>query len=96
MNQVIFEIEAIIEEAECMKNAYFFHSPSSASSRRWYEKQHSHGMVKWEEGGHRYSAKYTVSCSCANIYAYGEYTRDGKKTTLVAIRNSLKRLKAAA
>lgn len=93
MENIIAKIAAIINEAETMKRAYFFKSPTSAGGRRSYEKYHSHDMVEWEEGGHTYSARYTVSCSCANVYARGEYTRDGKPTTLTAIKNSYNRLK---
>lgn len=94
MKNTIAAISAIIAEAETMKNAYFFTPPTSASGRRSYEKYHSHELVEWEEGGHSYSAQYTVDCSCKNVYASGSYTKDGKKTTLTAIRNSLKRLEA--
>lgn len=89
-------IAAIIAEAEAMRGAYFYQPPGSAGMRRWYEKQHSHALVEWSEGGHSYTASYTVSCSCRNVYANGEYTRDGRKTTLTAVRNSYLRLKAAA
>lgn len=89
---MINQITAIIAEAEAMKNAYFFTPPTSAGSRRSYEKRHSHPMIEWTEGGHTYTAQFTVSCSCKNIYTHSEYTKDGKKTTLTAIRNSLKRL----
>lgn len=95
MTTLINNIEAIVTEAENMRNAYFFTSPKSASSRRWYEKEHSHEEITWEENGHSYTAEYRVSCSCANVYARGIYSRDGEKTTLTAIKNSLKRLKAA-
>lgn len=84
----------IIREAEAMKNAWFFTPPCHAGSRRSYERYHSHDMVTWTENGHEYTAKFTVNCSCNNVYAYGEYTKDGKKTTLTAIRNSYKRLTA--
>lgn len=94
MKNTISAISAIIAEAEAMKNAYFFSSPASAGFRRSYEKQHSHNLIKWEEGGHLYSAQFTVECSCRCVYASGYYTKDGRKTTLTAIRNSLKRLEA--
>ena len=94
MNNNVNAIKAIIDEATAMRNAYFFHSPINAGSRRSYEKYHSHDMVEWEDNGHTYTAKYTVSCSCANVYAKGEYTKDGKPTTLTAIKASYKRLSA--
>lgn len=92
MKEIVAAVAAIIAEAETMKNAYFFSSPASASSRRSYEKYHSHELVEWEENGHKYTAEYTVSCSCRNVYASGTYTKDGKKTTLTAIKNSYKRM----
>ena len=87
-------IAAIIAEADHMRSAYFFQPPNSASSRRAYEKRHTHEEITWTESGHTYTAAYDVSCSCANVYARGTYTRDGKKTTLTAIRNSYKRMSA--
>lgn len=88
-------LEAIIDEADTMRGAYFFRPPMSASNRRSYEKRHCHDRIEWTEGGHTYSAEYVVSCSCANVYARGTYTRDGKPTTLTAIRNSYNRLAGA-
>lgn len=95
MENIIKALEAIVAEAEAMKGAYFFTPPTCAGARRSYERKHSHELVEWEEGGHSWSAEYTVSCSCKNVYAYPSYTKDGKKTTLVAVRNSLKRMKAS-
>lgn len=93
---LIWKIENIIEESDAQKYAYFKTPPSSASSRRMYERQHSHDKVEWIEGGHTYTAEYSVSCSCKNVYAKGYYSKDGLKTTLTAIKNSLNRLKTMA
>lgn len=96
MNQNVTKaIGKIIEEAEKMRGAYYFIPPQNAGMRRSYEKYHSHERVEWSEGGHEYSAEYTVRCTCSNVYASGEYTKDGKRTTLTAIRNSYNRLLAA-
>lgn len=95
MMETINAVKAIVMEADHMRGAYFFRSPSSAGSRRSYEKYHSHSEVRWVEAGHEYTAEFCVSCSCANVYANGIYTRDGNKTTLTAIKNSLKRMEAA-
>ena len=82
----------IINEAEYMKYSYFWSPKGNASYRRWYESKHSHDVVRWEERGQKYSASFKVSCSCRNIYASGDYYRDGKRTTLTAIRNSYNRM----
>ena len=93
-NETIQAVRAIIAEADRMRNAYFFTPAGNASGRRSYEKYHSHPAVTWTESGHEYTAEYTVSCSCRNVYASGTYTRDGKKTTLTAIKNSLQRMES--
>lgn len=92
MTTTITAIAAIIDLAQEMKNAYFFAVPSNARARRAYEYAHSIPTVEWDEGGHHYTAEYTTSCSCSNVYAKGSYTRDGKPTTLTAIRNSYRRM----
>lgn len=95
-SEIIAAVRAVVESAEKMKNAYFFSPPGSAGSRRSYEKRYSAPRVEWKDGKDEFSAEFTVSCSCSYVYAYGLYTRNGKKTTLTAVRNSLKRLEANA
>lgn len=85
-------IAAIIDLAQEMKSAYFFQPPTTARSRRAYEDAHSIPTVEWDEAGRHYTAEFTTQCSCHNVYAKGRYTRDGKQTTLTAIRNSYRRL----
>ena len=92
MKNIIEQVRAIVAEAENMRNAYFHTPPAAAAGRRRYEEQHSHDRVEWAEGGHSYAAEFFVACSCNNVYARGAYEKDGKKTTLTAIRNSLERL----
>lgn len=92
--EIISNINRIIATAEGFKNAYFWSPPGSASGRRSYERKHSIPEVSWNDGKHKYTARYDVTCSCHNIYAKGTYTRDGNKTTLTAIKNSLKRLES--
>ena len=89
---IIGSVRAIVNEADRMRNAYFFQSTQSAGARRSYEKYHSHDSVEWTENGHTFTAKYTVTCRCSNVYAAGEYTKDGKRTTLTDIKNSLARM----
>ena len=95
MKNTINQIKSIIEVAEKMKKSYFFQSPNSANSRRSYEKYYSRDIVAWKDGNDCYTAAYSVSCSCKNVYTHGIYTKNGKKTTLTAIKNSLKRLESA-
>ena len=95
MENTINQIKSIIDVAEKMRNAYFFKSPDTAGFRRSYERKYSRPEITWNDGKDIYTAAYSVSCSCRNVYAYGTYTKNGKKTTLTAIKNSLKRLESA-
>ena len=47
----------------------------------------------WEENGNVYTAEFITECSSRHVYAKGYYTKNGKETTLKAIKNSLNRLK---
>lgn len=89
---ILTKIRAILDEAAQMKNAYFFRPLPTAHQRRSYERQHSHDVVTWTDGGHTYSASYNVVCTCSSIRAGGTYYRDGKPTTLTAIKNSYTRM----
>lgn len=95
INTLIAKIETIVNRAHDFRKAYFFTPPSSAYARRQYERANSCPVTEWEEGGHTYTAAFSVSCSCSYVYARGVYTRDGHNTTLTAIKNSLERLKKA-
>lgn len=93
LNETVVKLENLISTAEKYKNAWFFKPAEHASARRYEEKKGTVDYFEWEEGGHAYSGEYNVSCSCKNVYAYGSYHKDGKKTTLLAVKNSYKRLK---
>ena len=92
---LIENVKSIITIAEKMRCSYFFDSPGEWNACRQYEIENSFPEVKWFEGGHEYSAEYRVRCSLNNVYARGYYSKDGKKTNLKTIRNSLIRLEAA-
>lgn len=92
---LIADIENIIVLAEKMRRAYFYTPDSRAVCRRYYEEKHSTDKVEWEEGGCVFAAQFITECSCKHVYAKGCYTRNGERTTLTAIKNSLKRLKEA-
>ena len=92
-NNIICAIHDIITQAEKFRHSYFFASPGNASSRRSYEKYNSRDEIQWNDGKDIFTAKFDVSCSCNNVYATGYYTRNGKRTTLTAIKNSYNRMK---
>ena len=82
----------LVEIAEEMTGAFWLNPPTNAGARRSYEKRHTVDWIEWEEGGNEYRARYTVNCSCSNVYAKGDYFKNGHKTTLTAIRNSYIRM----
>lgn len=94
-SDIVATVAAIVETAERFRSAYLWTPPKYASGRRYMERQNTYREVEWIEGGRAYTARYDVSCSCNNVYASGTYTRDGEVTNLTAIRNSLKRMRAA-
>ena len=89
---LITALEQILESSERHKNAYFMRAIPYANARRAYERKWSVPSVAWTEGGHSYTAAYTVTCTCTTIRACGHYTRDGEDTTLTAVRNSYNRM----
>lgn len=93
LDALLAQLETLFEKADKFRGAYFFSPPGSASGRRSYEEYHSIAEFKFEESGNIYTCEFRVDCSCKNVYAKGIYTKNGKKTTLTAIKNAYKRLK---
>lgn len=90
--ETIENLRLLVRIADHYRYAFYMTPPSYAAGRRCEEKRGTISEFAWTEGGHRFTASYKVTCSCAYVYAHGYYTRDGKKTNLTAIKNSLKRL----
>lgn len=86
------QIADIIAQAEKFRNTYFFTPPGSAGMRRSYERYNSRSEITWQDGKDTFTAAFDVSCSCRNVYAKGRYTRNGRPTTLTAIKNSCRRM----
>lgn len=93
--ETINAVQAIIDDAEYFKNSYFWTPGGNSSSRKSYDRKHSHDTVTWTENGHDYSACFSVRSSYANYRVSSEYYKDGQKTNLKAIRYSLDRMKKA-
>ena len=87
-------LKKLVATADRYRYAFYMNPSSSAAGRRMEEKRGTIPEFAWTEGGRKYTASYKVTCSCAHVYASGYYTRDGKKTNLTAVKNSLARLEA--
>lgn len=92
--EIITQILDIINQVEKFKNVYFWQPEDTAGGRRSMEKRESRPEVAWVDGKDTFTAEFVVSCTCSHTEARGIYTRNGKRTTLTAVRNSLKRLEA--
>ena len=90
--KTVSDVKDIFAQSEKFRNVYFWKPEASAGLRRSMERRESRPIVEWDEGGHHYTAQFDVSCTCSHTEAKARYTKDGKWTTAVAIRNSLKRM----
>ena len=75
--ELLEKIEDAISFHEKFKNAYFFEPPSSASSRRSYEK-HNQRDIKFIYDGKEYRYGGCARCSCKNVYYSGFFTVDNE------------------
>ena len=92
--EIVAQILDIIRQAEKFQNVYFWKPEGTAGGRRSMEKRESRPEITWIDGKDTFTAEFVVSCTCSHTEARGIYTRNGKRTTLTAVRNSLKRLEA--
>ncbi|MBE5817928.1 MAG: hypothetical protein E7312_02625 [Clostridiales bacterium] len=90
--ELIEKLNNLVDIADYMKNSYFFSPPRNPEARKSYEERYSTELIKWEESGNSYSARYTTECRGRCVYAWGRYRKNGEKTNLKAIKYSLKRL----
>lgn len=58
-------------------------------------KTFNHPMITWQDGDDTYTAQYFLYVYGAHVICRGYYTKNGKKTTLKAIKSSYRRLTAA-
>lgn len=94
MTTIINELKEIINTAEICKSAYFWRNNGNSSCRAYAERKYNRPEITWTEGGDTYTAEYSFRQSREHTYAKGIYTKNGKTTTLTAIRNSYNRLLA--
>lgn len=91
----ISELERLEYEVDRMRFCYFWGGEGNRKMRDSYEKRHSVPEIEWWEGGQHYTAEFVVDCHYSYTATHSYYTRDGEDTTLIAVRNSLKRMKQA-
>ena len=79
------EIVDFIELWEKMSNAYFWSPPTSAASRRNYEKSNSLEL-NIIINNKTYQGTINVACSCRNIYVSRRLFVDGEKKRITALK----------
>lgn len=87
VTNAISQCHTAISQHEKHNNSYFWTPPSSASSRRWKEKQETFDV----KIGH-FLYESHVSCSCRNYYYTGTFSENGKKKNLRCFKALLGRL----
>ena len=90
--ETIHKIRALISVAEHYRNAIYMPVPLTMNEVIQEEIRGTVPYFSWRDGNSKFTACYIVKCKENYIFAKGFYTRDGKKTNLTAIKNSLKRL----
>lgn len=90
--KTVADVNDIFSQVCKFRNVYFWRPEGSVNARRAMERKESRPLVEWDEGGHHYTAQFDVTCTCSHTEAAARYTEDGKRTTAIAIRNSLKRM----
>lgn len=89
--QIIDALKDYIEQSEYLKNAYFWKSPSHASSRRAYEKTNSRS-IEFDYKNEAIKAEIEITCSCNNIYASKSIYKSGVKKDIRLLKGVLKEL----
>ena len=79
---LLARINHLLVVCDQLKNAYFWHAPTSAGGRRSLERGYGVPTIEWSEGGHSYSAAVQVDCSCHHVYVVKLFYRDGVKPQL--------------
>lgn len=91
-HETLSKLDQILRTHEQMRNAYWWNPPNTAAGRREFEKRCTHEEISWTENGDHYTAATKCTCSSANIYYKGIFTRNGKKTRVDVIRRSYERM----
>lgn len=94
LREYLAHCENVIEMAERCRNAYFWSPSGNARGRRANEDRNNIPKETFEYNGVEWEIGYSYEESCKNVYAKGLYCKDGKRTTLTAVRGLVKRLTA--
>lgn len=93
-DELFREYASLMESCQQTRGCYFWKGDNgNLAARAWRAKKYEVPEFGWTEGGHTYTAAFHFSQTRYKTYAHGVYTRDGEKTTILAIRNSINRLK---
>lgn len=90
--QILSLICIIIGNHEKFKKACFMKGFDTYKERKAFNEKYTVPYTEFDYNGHRYSVQYDVKAYNTGIYVKGTYTKDGKKTTLTAIKNIYKQL----
>lgn len=93
ITNTITKLENLFDIVNKYKNCYTWkHDNGNISTREYKEKRDTIDEIEWYDNGDKYTAEFTVKYTRNNVYAKGIYTKNGKQTTITAIKNSYNRL----
>lgn len=91
--ETLTKLENLFDTVDRYKNSYMWNTDNgNISAREYKEKRDTIDEFEWYDSGDKYTAEFTVKYTRNNVYAKGIYTKNGKQTTLTAIKNSYNRL----
>ena len=92
LKKTVAEVERFVRSAEYVKNVWFWEGNNGNAD--WLESRGEalSDYAEWEEGGHKWTADLTVTLTRRYTRVDRDYRKDGEKTNLKAIKNSLARM----
>lgn len=91
-DRIIHALEELFRQVDKYRNCYFWGRCGNSERRERLSAENSIPEFEWDEDGHHYTAEFIADYRCSYVTARGNYTKDGQKTNLTAIKNSYKRM----
>lgn len=84
--ELLTKLKKLIDIHDRYQHSFYYSPAPSAASRRFNEAKNSVPTFSFTFGGDLYSLAYEYRETCKNIYAKGQYYRNGIRITVREIR----------
>ncbi|MBP5673270.1 MAG: hypothetical protein J6X49_12845 [Victivallales bacterium] len=81
------ELEKLLLTEKKWAGCYVWRNVPNRHTRDWLAKKNTCPEIVWQIGKQTYSAEYRIDSNSHGYLSYGIYTKNGKKTTLTAIKS---------